>query len=72
MKLELVEDAKHAWKWFSVQCMAASGAILITWSLLPDDLKATLPQNSGTIAAGSALALGIIGRLTKQNVPGGQ
>lgn len=65
-KPHLVKDWKSAPRWFSVQAMAASTAILATWAVLPDDLKAGIPPGVVTFIACGLLILGIIGRLIDQ------
>ena len=67
IKSHLVDDARSAFKWFSVQSMGLVVVILGSWSAMPDDLKAALP---GWLVPGLAigvLVLGIIGRLVKQS-----
>lgn len=64
--MKLVENAKNAWRWFSVQSMVLAGAIQGAWLFVPDDLRASVPQ---TWLQGITLALmvaGVAGRLVKQ------
>ena len=65
-KPKLVHDWKRAWRWFSVQAMIASTAILSTWAVLPADMKAKLPDELGLYAAIATLVLGVAGRLVDQ------
>lgn len=65
-KPHLIPDWKRAWRWFSVQAMVLSTAILSTWALLPADLKARLPEDVGLWAAVGTLAAGVIGRVVDQ------
>lgn len=65
-KPRLVHDWKRAWRWFSVQAMIVSTAILSTWAVLPADLKAKLPDELGLYAAIATLVLGVAGRLVDQ------
>lgn len=65
-KPKLVPDWRKAWRWFSMQAMAVSTAILATWALLPADLKARLPDDVGLVAAIVALVAGMVGRLVDQ------
>ena len=67
--MKLVENWKDAWKWFSVQAMFASGAILGTWAMLPADLKDNIPDDFVTYCTMAVLALGILGRLVPQSKP---
>lgn len=65
-KPNLVPNWKRAWRWFSVQAMVLSTALLSTWALLPADLKARLPEDVGLWAAVATLAAGVIGRVVDQ------
>lgn len=67
--MTLVDNAKQAWKWFSVQAMALALAIQGAWEVLPDDMKASIPHNLVTYTTLALLALGIGGRLVKQDKP---
>ena len=66
IKSHLVDDAKNAAKWFSVQSMGFVTVLLGSWAALPDDLKSALPTWHVPVIAMVVLALGIIGRLVKQ------
>lgn len=66
MKMRLVADWRRAWRWFSVQAMVGSGALLAAWTVLPDDLKAHLPDEVMRGAALLVLCLGVAGRLVDQ------
>lgn len=66
MKFQLINEWQKAYKFFSVQCMTIAGAILATWTLLPDDLKAGLPPSLVPVISMSVLTLGVIGRLVDQ------
>ena len=61
-----VEEWKSAWRWISMQAMAATAAIQAVWAALPDDLKQHLPGRLVTALSLSLLLLGIGGRLVKQ------
>lgn len=64
--MKLVKNAKKAWKWWSVQALAISGALPVVWVTLPPDLKAGVPDTLiPYIAAGVAIA-GIFGRVVDQ------
>jgi hypothetical protein len=62
----LVDDAKRAWRWFSVQAMAWAIAIQGAWEFVPDDMKAGIPAKLVTVVTVGLLVLGIAGRLVKQ------
>ena len=64
--MTLVEDAKKAWRWISVQAMVAAGAIQGAWMFIPDDMKDSLPKGLVSGATIVLLALGVAGRLVKQ------
>lgn len=64
--VKLVDDARRAWRWISMQCMAWALAIQGAWELAPDDLKAGMPPKLVTVVTVSLLVLGIVGRMVKQ------
>jgi len=66
IKSHLVDDAKDAFKWFSVQSMGLVATILGAWAALPVDLKSVLPEWLVPAIAITVLVLGIAGRLVKQ------
>lgn len=65
--MKLVEDAKKAWKWFSMQCMAGAIAVQGAWEVVPDDMKSGIPPKLVTYITLGLLAMGIVGRLVKQD-----
>lgn len=63
----LVENWKSAWKWISMNCMAAALAVLGAWGALPESMQATIsPEMLKWIAMGLLVA-GMVGRLVKQD-----
>ena len=64
--MKLVSDWKRAYRWFSVQAMAISVALLGAWEIMPSDLKAELPELYTRGAAIVLLLAGLAGRLVKQ------
>ena len=72
MKLKIVENWRSLWRAFSVQAMGLSSSVLITWGLLPDDMRAAIPADVIAIAAGGTLVLGVIGRFIKQDKVSGE
>jgi hypothetical protein len=64
--VKLVDDARRAWRWISVQAMAAAVAVQATWATLPDDMKAGIPPQLVQWLTLALLVLGIVGRLVKQ------
>lgn len=66
MKLELVDDFRSAWRWFSVQAMFFAAVIIGAWAELPASLRDALPEGADRWVALTVLALGIVGRTVKQ------
>lgn len=66
MKFHLVENWQNAWKWFSVQCMAAALIIQPAWDAIPQNMKDSLPAGSLKYITYTLLAAGIIGRMKRQ------
>jgi hypothetical protein len=64
--IQLVEDAKQSWKWFSIQAMTIAAALQGTWVTLPEDLKSHVPTNAVHYATLALVIAGIIGRLVNQ------
>lgn len=64
--MRLVDDARSAWRWFSVQAMAWALAIQGAWQAVPDDMKASIPAGVVHWLTMGLLVLGIAGRLVKQ------
>ena len=64
--MTLVDDAKQAWRWVSMWCMTAAGAIQASWLFIPEDMKASIPPNIVQAATLALLALGVAGRLVRQ------
>ena len=66
MRVRLVDGARKAWRWWSVQAMALAVAIQAGWQAMPEDLAARLPDGWVTGLSIVVLVLGIIGRLVDQ------
>ncbi|MCV2870620.1 hypothetical protein OEW28_18565 [Defluviimonas sp. WL0002] len=64
--MRLVDDAGRAWRWFSMQSMAAASALQITWLNLPPDLKAEMPPSLVPWLTVAILIAGGLGRMVKQ------
>ena len=64
--MRLIPNAKKAWRFFSVQSMVLSSAIIGGWDFMPPDLKARVPETVVDYVAVGVLILGIAGRLVKQ------
>jgi hypothetical protein len=64
---KLIEDWRQAWRWFSMQAMAAAGTVQLAWVSLPDDLRRSIPPAWVTGITVALLVAGIAGRLVKQD-----
>jgi hypothetical protein len=64
--MKLVDDAKRAYRWFSVQAMVWAIAIQGAWEFVPDDMKTGLSPKLVSGLTVGLLVLGLIGRLVKQ------
>lgn len=64
--MKLVDDAKQAWRWFSVQMPAINTAFLLTWANLPERFQSALPVPWVIAIAVALLVLGVVGRLIDQ------
>lgn len=69
MKLELIDDARKAWKLISVQAMGGAVAVQGAWAALGDDLKSSIPHWMVTTLTLGLLFVGIGGRMVKQPTP---
>lgn len=65
--MKLVNDAGRAWRWFSMWALAAQGAAGAAWLSVPDDLRQTIPSEWLAAAAIVLTALGVVGRMVKQD-----
>lgn len=64
--MKLVEGAKNAWKWHSVQVFAALTVLPIVWMELPADIKAKIPAEWMPFVVSLVAFGGLIGRLRSQ------
>jgi protein-S-isoprenylcysteine O-methyltransferase Ste14 len=65
-RFEIVDDAKQAWRWISMQAMTAALAVQGAWAMLPADMRASVPPDYVQWITFALLGLGIVGRLVKQ------
>lgn len=65
--MKLIPDWKQAPRWFSTQSMALAGIVQAAWLGVPDEMKASVPQEWVAGLTGVLMVLGIIGRLVDQN-----
>ena len=65
--MTLIKNWRKSWRMLSVQAMTLAGAIQGAWLFIPEDMKASIPANVVQWVTLSLLALGVAGRLVKQN-----
>ena len=65
--MKLIDEWRHAWRWFSMQAMVMVAALQGGWAALPDDLKQHFPARLVTALSVGLLLLGIGGRLVRQD-----
>jgi hypothetical protein len=64
--MKLVADWKSAWTWFSVQFVAAAGAVQLSLLAFPDEVRAWLPDWLTHLMAMILLVAAVLGRLIDQ------
>lgn len=64
--MKLIDEANKAWRMFSVWAMGLAGVVQAAWLALPADLTSQVPDKIRSGITLSLLALGIVGRLVKQ------
>ena len=67
--MKLVANWKSAWKWFSVQFVAAAGAVQLSVLAFPDSIRAWLPDWLTHLLAVALLVAAVAGRLIEQKRP---
>lgn len=65
-RLKLVDNARNAWRWVSMQAMTAALAVQGAWAFVPEDMKTSIPPHIVQWLTLALLAFGIVGRLVKQ------
>lgn len=65
--MKLVDNARQAWKWFSVQAMTLAAAIQGAWMFIPDDLRTSIKPEIVQVLTIALLVFGVAGRLVKQS-----
>jgi hypothetical protein len=68
--MQAIPNWKQCWRMLSVQAMTLAGAIQGAWLFIPEDLKASIPDNVVQWVTLSLLSLGVLGRLVKQDKVG--
>lgn len=64
--MKLVEDAKQAWRWMSIQFPALNLAFLGTWGALPSKFQDAIPTPWVIGISTALIVLGVVGRLIDQ------
>lgn len=64
--IQLVDNARQAWRWFSVQAMTLAVAFQGAWALLDADMRARVPPEIVGAITIVLLVAGIAGRLVAQ------
>lgn len=67
--MKLIQNWRDAWKWFSVQALAAIVALPFVWVNLPADAKSYLPDGAEPWVLVVLAAGGLIGRIIDQQKP---
>lgn len=65
--MNLVENWRSAWRWFSVQALAALAVLPLVWPALPADVRAWVPPEWQPWILVALAIGGIAGRLVDQN-----
>ena len=68
--MKLVDNWTHAWKWFSVQFVAAATAIQLSVLAFPESMRGWLPDWLTHVLAVVFLMGAALGRLVDQKKPG--
>lgn len=66
MKIKLIPNWKQSLRWFSVQVPALNGAIIATWTQLPQKFQDAYPVSWLLATVIFLLVLGVYGRLVDQ------
>ena len=64
--MKLVSNWKSAWKWFSIQFVAAAGAVQLSVLAFPESVRAWLPDWLTHLLAVLLLVAAVLGRLVDQ------
>jgi hypothetical protein len=64
--MKLIDDWHKAWKWFSVQLIAAAGTAQLALLAFPDALKHYIPESWMHAIVLALLAAAVLGRLVDQ------
>ena len=67
--MKLVDDAKQAWRWFSVWALGVLAALPLVWAELPPETHALIPDAVRPWIITAVALAGIAGRLVRQGGP---
>jgi len=65
-RIKLVNNARSAWRWFSMQAMALALALQASWLALPPNLLSHVSAEHKTIVVILLLIFGMVGRMVQQ------
>ena len=65
--MKLIDNARNAWRMFSVQAMGLAIVVQTVWVELPADLRDSLDSTTVRYITIGLLVAGVIGRLVKQD-----
>lgn len=69
--MKLVDDAKNAWRWFSMRMFAVLTVVPVAWVSLPSDIKEKIPDSWDKwvfMFMAAVAVLGGAGRMVKQDI----
>ena len=72
LRLRLIDDARHAWRFASVRLAGGGAALIAIWNQLPDDIRAHLPAPIAHAAPSVILAAVVFSRVVRQEPAGGR
>ena len=65
--MKLIDNARNAWRMFSMQAMTLAIVVQAVWVELPADLRESLDSTTVRYITIGLLVAGVIGRLVKQD-----
>lgn len=69
--MKLVDNARQFWRWWSMRLVFLGASPAMAWPLIPDDLKAALPEWFVSVYAVVAVVAIVAARVAKQDLPKG-
>ena len=64
--MKLIENARNAWRMFSVQAMTLALVVQTVWVEIPADLRESLDATTVRYITIGLLVAGVLGRMVKQ------